>query len=430
MKVQVEELSATKRKFSIEIPAERVAGEFERAFHAVSKKARIKGFRPGRVPRPVLERYFADEVRSQVASKLVREGFDSAVEDSKLDIVSQPEVELEALDAKDALRFSATVEIRPKLETVNASGLTAQRPVAVIGDQQVDETLEHLRQRAAELVPIENRRDLARGDFATLDVRVAADGVDIPSLAVDSRAVEVAGGQLPAPVDERLALARVGDTFTVETPAPEGAPENLAGKQLAYTVSVRSIAERRLPELDDEFAKDHGECETLSELRSRLRQQLEHEAQRRAEAAVRDSLVEQLVVANPVALPDSLVARRVEELLQDFKLDLLRRGLRFADEEREAEARDKLRPRAERDVHASLLLDALAEQRGIAVNDEDLAEQIGKIVTAAGKHRDRLRELYRDAHAREAVRAEMRRTRALEQVVTDADVTEVAPAAE
>ncbi|HYC22430.1 MAG TPA: trigger factor, partial [Candidatus Bathyarchaeia archaeon] len=187
MKFDVEELSSTKRKLRIEIPADRVAGEFEQALRAVSRSARIKGFRPGHVPRPVLERYFAEDVRREVTSKLVREGLSSAVEESRLDVVSPPELAIESGGDKDALRFSATVEIRPALEAIATEGFSAERPMVAIGDAQVDQVIEQLRQRSAELVAIADRGDVARGDFANVDIRVTADGAEIPSLAVKGK---------------------------------------------------------------------------------------------------------------------------------------------------------------------------------------------------------------------------------------------------
>jgi trigger factor len=428
MKVEVEEISPTRRRIAVEIPAERVSSEFERAFRSVSQRARIKGFRPGRVPRPVLERYFGDEVRSQVATSLVREGFSSAVADSKLDVVSQPELDIEALRENEAMRFSATVDVRPSLGEIDVSGLAVERPAMAIGEAQVDEVLQQIRLRHAELVPIEDRKDLARGDFATVQIAAESDGEPVPALAVDSANVEVAGGSLPPAIDERLALARVGESFSVDAPAPEGGPPELAGRTLRYTVTVRSLAERRLPELDDEFAKDHGDCETLAELRAKIREQLEREAARRTEQAVRERIVEQLLGRHLIDPPLSLVDRRVDDLLQEFKLELLGRGLKLSSEEHEREARDKLRPRAERDVRVGLLLDAVADQLAVEVGDDELAERIGRLLAAAGRHREQLREHYAHDHARDAVRSEMRRAKALEKLVQNADIRDAAAA--
>lgn len=426
MKVEIEEVSPTRRKIAIEVPAERVASEFERAFRSVSQRARIKGFRPGRIPRPVLERFFGDEVRNQVATILVREGVGGAIEESNLQVVSQPELDIGTLAENEALRFSAMVDVRPELGAIDLEGLAAERPVVPIGNEEVDKVVEQLRQRFAELVPVEGRPELARGDFAKIDVEVSCDGRSVEGIGAKGANVEVGAGALPPAVDERLSIARVGETFTAEAPAPEGAPEDLAGKALAWQVTVHSIAERRLPEVDDEFAKDHGDCETLGELREKIRVQLEQDTSRRADAAVREQVVEQLLSRQSIDVPASLVERRIGELLSEFKMELLGRGLQLASDEHETEAKEKLAPRAERDVRVGLLLDALVRQLGIEVSDEDLAERIGRILASAGRHRDQVREHYQHEHARDAVRSEMQRAAALERVVERAAVREAA----
>ncbi|HEY8514919.1 MAG TPA: trigger factor [Candidatus Binatia bacterium] len=430
MKFQVEEISATRRKLDIEIPAERVASEFERVFRDVARRANIRGFRPGRAPRGVIERHFGDEIRNEVLTSLVREGFSSALEESKIEMISQPELDIGKLERTDPLRFSATVEILPPIPTVDVEGLSVTRPRVAIADEDVDKVIEQLRLRHAELVPIEDRTELARGDFATVQIEVDDAGTPVEALRVESATVEVAGGQLPAAIDERLALARVGETFTVEAPPPEGAPAELAGKQLRYSVTVKSLAERRLPTLDDEFAKDHGDCETLDELKKRIREQLEREANRRADAVVREAIIDQIIERTPIEVPESFVTRRIEGLLGEFKMELFSRGLQLGGPEHEAEAREKLRPRAERLVRRDLLLDAVANQLAIEVTDDELAEQIGRIVASAGKHADHLREHYAHDHARDAVRADMRRARALERLVERADVREGEPSRE
>lgn len=427
MKVHVEEISPVKRRLEVEIPADRVRSEYERAYQSISQRAQIKGFRRGRVPRSVLERYFSEEVRNEVTGRLIREGFTSAVDESKLAIVAAPELDVTPSGESEPLRFAATVEILPEIASVETSGLSAGRPRVAIGDEDVSRVLEQLRMRHAQLVPIEDRSEVARGDFATIDLTVKHGDRVLAEHSAQSATVEVAGGHLPPAVDERLALARVGESFTVEVPAPEGAPEELRDLPLSYEVSVRAIATRTLPELDDEFAQEVGAGETLAALREQIAEDLRRDAQRRADAVVREAILDQLVSRNAVELPQSLVTGRIEELLTDFKLELARNGLQLTSAAHEGEAREKLRPRAERDVHARLLLDRAGAQLAIEVGDEELAEQIGKILAAAGQHREQLRERYADPHVRDAFRSDLRRARTLERLIASADVTEVEP---
>lgn len=425
MKVEVEEISSTERKLAVEIPAERVHDEFERTFKSVARSAKIKGFRQGRVPRAVLERYFADDVRSQVTTNLVQEGFSSAIEQSKLKIVSQPELDIEKLNEKEALRFSARVEIRPDLGALKTEGLVGEKPTVAVTDENIDNVLNQLRERFAELVPVEDRTDLARGDFAAIKLEATLDGEPVEGLQHESATIEIAAGRLPAEVDERLALAKVGESFTVDAPAPEGAPDELKDKTLQYAITVHSISERVFPDLDDDFAKDHGDCDTLAELRAKIQSQLEEDATRRSNAHLRETVLNDLLSKNEVDLPPSLVARRIDVLLDEFKYELAGRGLQLTNAEYEEEARGKLKERAEREVASDLLLDGLAEQEGVEVSDEELAEQIGKILASGGQNSEHLREHYQHDHARDAVRSQMKRSRTLERLVSLADVKDV-----
>ena len=427
MKVEVQEISPTERQLEVEIPVERVSEAFESAFRDLARHAKIKGFRPGRVPRPVLERYFADDVRSQVTTSLVQEGFTSAMEQTKLDVISQPELEIGSVKQSEALKFSARVEVRPALGPVLIEGLQGERPDVVVTDENVDTVLGQLRERFAELVPVEDRTDAARGDFARIQLHATVDGAPVEGLSRDSATVEIAAGHLPGEVDERLALARVGETFSVTAPPPEGAPPELEGKTLEYTITVNSLAERVLPTLDDDFAQDHGDCKTLAELRTNVQSQLEQENERRADAHLRDTVLGDLVKKNAVDLPPSLVNRRIEGLLEEFKHELAGRGLQLTNKEYEEEARGKLRDRAEREIATDLLLDQVAEQKDLQVGDEELAEQIGQILAAGGENADQLRQHYEHDHTRDAVRSQMRRARALQSLVDDADVKSVEP---
>ncbi len=425
MKVEVEEISSTERKLEVEIPAERVQDEFERAFKDVARHAKIKGFRQGRVPRAVLERYFADDVRSQVTSSLVQEGFSTALEQSKLQIVSQPELDVGKLNEKEALRFSARVEIRPALVGLETEGLVGEKPTVAVGDENIDSVIDQLRDRFSELVPVEGRTDVARGDFTTIKLEATLDGEPVEGLQHESATIEIAGGGLPSEVDERLALSKIGETFSMDAPPPEGAPEEIKDKTLQYTITVNSISERVRPEVDDDFAKDHGDCETLDELRTKIRTQLEEDATRRSDAHLRETVLDDLLKKNTIDLPPSLVARRIDVLLDEFKYELMGRGLQLTNSEYEEEAREKLKTRAEREVASDLLLDGLAEQDGVEVSDEELAEQIGKILASGGKNSDQLREHYSHGHARDAVRSQMMRARTLERLVSLADVKDV-----
>ena len=425
MKVEVEEISATERKLIVEVPSERVTDAFESAYADVARHATIKGFRKGKAPRSVLEKHFGDDVRGQVTQLLVQEGFTHALDESKLEIVAQPELDFEPPVSGTALRVSAKVEVRPELSEVDLGGLAVERPSAAVSDEEVDQVLEQIRERHAELVPVEDRKDLARGDFATIQIVATSDGEKIDALCVEGGTVEVGGGHLPEAIEEKLEGAKLDQAFTAEGPAPERAPEELREKTIQWEVTPTGVSEKKMPEADDEFAKDHGDCETLDEMRGQIREQLEGDAKRRADGAVNEAIVDTVLERTEFAAPKGMVDGRVEQLLREFAMELAQQGMRLTSGEHESEAREKLRPRAEREVRANILLDHMAAQLDVSVDDDTLGDEVGKIVESAGPQADRAREHFADDANRESLRSQLQRARTLEALVEKANVTEV-----
>ena len=426
MKLEIEEISAVERKLIVEIPADRVSSEFASVYNEVSRQASVKGFRKGKVPRAVLERHYGQDVASQVTQSLIQEGFSFAMEESKLEIVAEPKLDFEQPVEGEALSFSATVEIRPELGDVNVEGLAVQRPSAAVADEEVDKVLEQIQERHSQLVPVEDRTDLARGDYATISIDATVDGEKVDALSVEAGTVEVAGGYLPEALDEKLEHAKVGDSFTVETDAPERAPEEFKDKQVNYAVEVKSVSEKQAPELDDEFAKDHGDCDSLEAMKTQIREQLEGEAARKSDAAVNEAILDAVLERTDFMAPGGMVDGRVDALLREFSMELAQQGMRLNSGEHEDEAREKLRPRAEREVRANILLEHLADQLEIAVDDEAVAAEVSKIVETAGEQADRAREYFANPTNSESLRGQLQRTQTLEKLVAGAEITEAA----
>ena len=425
MKVEVEEISATERKIIVEVPSDRVTEAFESAYADVARHATIKGFRKGKAPRTVLEKQFGDDVRSQVTQILVQEAFSHGLDESKLDIVSQPELDFEPPVSGAALSIAAKCEVRPELPEVDLGGLAVERPSAAVSDEDVDKVLEQVRERHAQLVPVEGRTDLARGDFATINIVAMSDGEKLDALCVEGGTVEVGAGHLPEAIEEKLEGAKIDQAFAAEGPAPERAPEELREKTIQWEVTATAVSEKQVPAADDDFAKDHGDCETLDEMRGQIREQLEGDATRRADGAVNEAIVDAVLERTSFDAPKGMVDGRVEQLLREFAMELAQQGMRLTSGEHEEEAREKLRPRAEREVRANILLDHMASQLELAVDDDALGDEVAKIVESAGAQADRAREHFAEDGNRESLRGQLLRARTLEALVEKADVTEL-----
>jgi trigger factor len=439
MQVTIEEVSTTRRKLGVEVPVEAVAAELDRAFDRVRREAKLKGFRPGRAPRAVLERFFGDQVRADVLSHLIEHSYADAVKQAGLRTVGPPEIVPESVETGRPLRYSAMVDVLPEIEIRDSLGLQARRPRRAVSDAEVDRAVEHLRESLAELRPVEGREEAQAGDFVSIDYVATVAGRPLPSSKRENRLVEVGKGAVPAEIDRALLGMKVGETRTVEVefPAEHGDPA-AAGKRVRFDVSLRAIREKILPGSGDELAKEHGECATMEELRGKLRERIASSLAQDADEQVREQIVDELLRRNAFDVPKSLVDRQADAFVEDLLARLgEQRGNLERDTQRLEKLREECRPRAERQVRTVLALDALARQMNTEVGDDEVERRIGELATRAGEQARRLREFYGDDAARAELRARMARERALERLVAEARVEEfdaaegvVAPSAE
>jgi trigger factor len=429
MQVSIDEVNATRRKLAVEVPVEEVAAEFDRAFGRVQKQAKLKGFRPGRAPRSVVEKLFGDQVRADVLSNLIEHSYSDAVKQAGLRPVGPPEIVPESIEAGKPLRYSATIDVLPKIEIGNTIGLSAKRLRREITDADVDRAVEQLRESLAELRPVEGREDAREGDFVSVDYAGFVDGRPLPDGKRENRLFELGKGGAPAEFERALVGANVGESRTVEISYPaEHADAAVAGKSARFDIRLRAIREKILPAMDDDLAKEHGECATLAELRAKLRERIAESMRREGDEHVREQVLDQLLQQNPFDVPRSLVDRQVNAFVEDL---LERIGAQREALERDTERLDKLReeyrPRAERQVRAVVALDAVAEHDQVEVSEQDVDQRVAELVRRAGEHAARLREIYRDPSSREELRARMARERALDAIVAAARVEDVDP---
>jgi len=370
----------------------------------------------------VLERLFGDRVRAEVFGKLIQHSYSEVLESRHIEALGQPEIVTEQAQPGAALRYSATVEVKPELVVNDYQGIDVERPLAPVTDADVSAFIERLRESLAQLRPITERAHVEAGHVVTLDYEARAEGRLMGR--AENRHVEIGASGFPPAFEERVRGAAVDEELNFDVPYPQDHPTaELAGKTVAFRVRVRAISRKELPDVDDEFAKDHGECSTLEELRQRARQRLEDDAGRNADDAVRQAVLTRLASAHDIQVPAALVQQRTEALVDDVLREWQQRRMRPRNEtDAVAHLRTELEPRAREQVKIALLLEAIARQEGLSVSEQDVDERVAELAGAAGSAAERVRALYEREEARRQLRTRLLQSRAIDLIVGRARV--------
>ena len=416
MKVQVEELSPVERKLSIEVPPEQVQAELGRAYAQLGRQVRLPGFRPGKIPRRILEQKFKGEVEDDVARRLVERAYLSAISEHNVDAVGAPQLTPVRLDQEKPFAFEARVEVRPKVEPKDYRGLPLKRVQASVTDAEVDERLESMRQRVARLEPVEGRTRAETGDFAIVDYAGTIDGQPFPGSKAEDVTVEVAPGDLMRGNVAELGGTLVGQTKELDHGFPADDPEPArAGKTARFTFTLKGLKRQLIPALDDDFAKEVGGGETLAELKSKVRSDLEAAARSRAAQDERDQLVKGLVERNPFELPRAMVERGLDAMLDGALRMMARQGLDPSKLNLDfASLREEMRPKAEAEVRGALLLQAVSEKEGLSVKPEDLDARIAQYATESGAPLHQVRKAFKEPEQRRALEQRVREEKTVE----------------
>jgi trigger factor len=427
MKVDIDELSPVQRKVRVELPAETVAGEFSRAYKNLSQRVRVKGFRSGKIPRSVLQGMYGDEVKGEVRSHLVEESLGDIVKERGLQIVSRPEVEANDLQEAEPFSFSAVFEVKPEFQVKDYLGMEVDKPRLPITDAQVDEALQRLQESHARLEPVEDRTVVQKGDFVTLDFEGSIAGKPFAGGKGENYTLEVGSGRALPQFEDAVTGLTIGERQTVPVNYPEDYPnKEIAGKAVDFSIVVREIKQKVLPTLDDEFAKDHGECASLDELKQRIRQRLEDELQHYQNEELKEKLVSRLIETHSFSIPPSMIERQTRYLMERYQNQTA--GQRDAEAALPMEeVRKNLEARAMRQVQATLLVEKIAELEKIEITDKDVQERVDNLARAAGGRAKTLREIYSRPEARDDLRTQMVFDRTLGFLLERAKIHEVDP---
>ncbi|HAA89953.1 MAG: Trigger factor [Thermoanaerobacterales bacterium 50_218] len=398
MRATVEKLEKNQVALQVEVETEKVEEALEKAYRKIVKKVTVPGFRKGRVPRRILEARFGKEILYEEALEmLVPEAYQSAVEQTEIDPIDQPKIEVVQMESGQPLIFKATVEVLPEVKLGEYKGVSAVMPEVKVGDDEVEAQLKLLQERYAQLVdagegPVED------GDFVVIDYEATVGGKPEPRLAGKDETVEVGSLKFIAGFENHLLGMKVGEEkeFDLTLPSLYKYPD-LAEKKARFKVRVKEIKRKKLSPLDDEFARDVSEFNTLEELKNHLRNKMEEIGHINARRIFTERVVEKVVEASEVEVPDILVKRQLEQEMNQLAQQLaiqrltLEQYLKIVSKDYEGLKAD-LEEKARKAVKEKLVLGAVAKAEGLRVTPEELEEEIKDLAAQYGQEYEKFRK--------------------------------------
>ena len=424
----LEETGKHSVKLTVEVPADEFKRDLDKTYRQVAKSVKVPGFRKGHVPRQVID--------AQVGPGAVMQTFledalpiyyREAVREHELAPISDPEIEIEKAEEGDRLVFTANVEVRPRITLTDYKGVKVERPPVDVTDAEVEEQLDHLRDRFAELEVVGH--PARRGDHVVADIHASVHGEEVAEATRQEYLYEVGAEELVPELDKELEGKRKGEILQFNATLPESAGER-AGQEVSFRVLVKEIKSKKLPAADDDFAKTASEFDTIDELRADIREKLADLNRRQSDADLRERVLDELVQRVDVELPDRLVDHEVEHRVEQAKERAERIGMTL-EQVLEAQGWDELRLRSDARAHAvrglkaDLVLEAVSRQEGIKVSSDELSQRVAELAQAIGREPKEVALQLERSGAVVQLAGDIIRTKALDLLVEHAEVVDV-----
>jgi trigger factor len=418
-----------RRELELEIPAEEVSKATDKIAKDLMRVARVPGFRPGKAPITLIKKRFAEEIKGEVLQTLVPERVENAVAEQKLTPVSQPQVDKLDYNEGQAVKFRAVFEVLPEFELGDYQNLDIEMPAMDITEEDVLKALEETRERAATFAPVEGRA-VENGDFVQLKLIGTPEGGGEP-LQADNVLCHVGAEETMEPFNTNLMGAKAGDhkDFAVEYPADYPDPK-LAGKKFHYAADVLGIKTKKLPELNDDFAKDVSDATSLDELKKKIRESLEHERDHRQKDLQREKIIAELIKLHDFPVPESLVEHQMDARLERVVRSLAQQGV----DPRAVNVdwvtlRNRQAERAKDDVKAELIVDRIASTENIDAAEEDVTHELGHLAGHSNESVDAIRARLTKQGALDRMKAKLRSDKTLDWLAQNAKIRTAAAAA-
>ena len=428
MQVHVEDISPVQKKITIEIPVERVNEEIDKAYSAIQKKAKLQGFRPGKAPMQLIKRTYSDAMRDDVMRRLYQQTLYKALDEHKVEPIDSPTIESDILEPGVPFKYSAVFEVMPQILLKEYAGLVVNKEKYVFKPESINEELKRMQENMAQMIPLDEGAAVENGHTVTVDYSIAVEGSPEENSGEQTSEVEVGSNRLIPGFEEQLIGLKSGESkeFTLELPAVGDNAESV-GKKGLFSATVKEIKRKELPELDDEFAQQFGEYDTMEALRAKMIEYHEKHEKERIENEFKERIIQALIKKNPLDVPESMVKRQLDHMIENLKNRLKSQQMSFEMMGIDAEGfRARFRDDAIDKVRGGLLLMALVEKENVSVSDDDLNAHFEKIAAGNPEMLERIKNYYSsNANSKNSIISEIKEDKAISYLIASAVVTEV-----
>jgi len=424
MQVEIENLNPLEKKVSVRIPADVVTREMEATYRSLNQKIKLKGFRPGKIPQSILSRLYKNQVEEEVANKLISHSLAEAVKEYNLAPVSEPNVLNHAFTAEKDFTYAVSFEVKPEFTVQDYVGLEIEVPEVVVTEEEIETELKKLQENHAQLKPLEESRPVREKDMVLVDFEGTWAGQPIEGWRVVNHLVEAGSGTLVGDLDKNLIGMHMGEEKDVNLTLPaDYLKKDLAGKEISVHLKVKEIKEKILPEVDDEFAKDLGEYQTIKDLKEHLNNLITERKKEEIRQITKEKILDKLVAQHSFSVPKSMIERQVQSFLARAELQLAREGRRIESASPEGEKlRETFLPLAEREIRGSLILEKIAEKEKISVSESEVDAHLEKLAKRLNRRVEAVKNLYQQRNLMDELRQQVLEEKTLDFLIEKAKI--------
>ena len=431
MQVTVEDVSSVKKILHIEVPEKIVIRELDNAYKNLKKTAKIKGFRPGKVPRSVLERLYKKDVHGDVSSKLLQDSFVEALKETELNIVGNPKIDPPQLDATGPYKYDATVEVKPEIDDIDFKGLALKKSLYKVTDEEMEAQLKLLQQNMSQQKPVTEDRPVQENDSVRIDYEGFVGGEPFPETQkTENFTMKIGAGAISKTLDKELIGMKSGEDKEITVNFPEDHfNDKLANHEITFHVKLHEIREEILPEINDEFAKKLGQYETLDALKNAINDNLNEGYNKRVEQELNEQIYKDLIEKTDFELPESMVDYELDNIIDEIE-----KTLKYYNKSMEEQGMtkemlaEKHRETAEKKVRRHLILGKIIDQENMELSDQELDDGFAEMAQAVNQPVEAIKNYYQQNQDNlDFFKHTLLEKKAIKLIISNSNIEEVEP---